>query len=64
MTVHSGSVDEELPVVAALLGRSGDTRQQLDALAARFRLRVITLTLGEGCRIRLFLRRRHATPAR
>jgi fructokinase len=38
--------DEELPVVADLLGLSGDDRGRLHQLAARFALRAVALTKG------------------
>ena len=38
--------DTELPVLAEMFGLPGDTRAQIAALAARFDLRVVALTLG------------------
>ena len=38
--------DTELPVLAEMLGLAGDVRAQVAALAARFELQVVALTLG------------------
>ena len=40
--------DSELPVIAGLLGLSGDVRGQLAALISRYRLRAVVYTRGEA----------------
>ncbi len=55
--------DTELPVLAALFDLSGDVQEQLSALARRFDLRVVALTLGaQGSLLHQDGRWSHATP--